>query len=61
MKVYNIGENKVSLSQTSKGNWYCNELSIYCKDIFDGISLLDGAIEGIECILKEHNKVDIGN
>lgn len=55
---YQVGENKVSFSQTSKGSWYCGEISIYCKDIFDGICLMDGAIDAVDQVLKEINKTN---
>ena len=54
---FRVGENKVSFSQTSKGVWYCNDLTIYCKDIFDGVALMSGAIDAVDKILEEQNKV----
>lgn len=54
---WQVGENKVSFAQTSKGNWYCSELSIYCKDIFDGISMMDGAVDAVQTILNQRNMI----
>ena len=50
---HNVGENKVSFAQTSKGLWYCTELTMYCKDPLDGIQYLAGAMLVVEEVLKE--------
>lgn len=60
MKLKNIrsllaGENKISMSQNTKGIWYCNDLTVYCKDLFDGLELIDAAMVAVEEILKEKN------
>ena len=56
---HNVGENKVSFAQTSKGLWYCTELTMYCKDPLDGISYLSGAMLVVEEVLKERNTPSI--
>ena len=53
-----IGDNKASFSQTSKGVWYCNELTIYCQNIFDGISIGEQAIIYTKEVLNEVNKTE---
>jgi hypothetical protein len=55
LKYFLAGENKISISQTSKGIWYCNDLTIYCKDIFDGLQTIDAAMVAVEEITNEKN------
>jgi len=52
----NLGENKVSVKQTSSGFWYVNELSIGSLSIMDGIALMDRAMSETEKILLRFNK-----
>ena len=52
----NIGENKISCKQSSKGYWYVDELSIYCNSIIDGLELMDRSIEKANKVLKKYNK-----
>jgi len=61
MKLKNLryllaGENKISMCQTSKGIWYCNDITVYCKDIFDGLQTIDAAIVAVEEITSEKNE-----
>ena len=52
---WQIGENKVTFAQTSKGNWYCSELSAYPKDLIDGLCLMDAIMTFAEEICERHN------
>ena len=52
-----IGENNIRFGQDGKsGTWYCKEISLNCKDIFDGLQVMDAGIVVVEEILKEKNK-----
>ena len=52
---YEIGENKIKFSRNYQGIWTA-EFSIYCQDIFDGVSLGTGIIDYIDKELKEKNQ-----
>lgn len=52
---YRVGENKVSFSQTSKGFWYCSDLTINCYSVVDGIALMEHAISKVEVVLEKIN------
>jgi len=51
----NLGENKVSVKQTSSGYWYVNELAVSCLSVIDGLVLVDRAIAETEKILEKYN------
>ena len=53
--IINIGENKVSLKQTSSGFWYVNDLSINSNSIMDAIALMDAAIYKTIEVLSKYN------
>ena len=53
--IIKIGDNKVSVKQTSNGRWYTNELSISCYSIIDGIALMDRAIYETNMLLEKYN------
>jgi len=53
-----IGENRVTFSQSSKGFWYCSELSIFCTSVIDGIRLMEVAVSEVEKTLKKINNED---
>ena len=55
IQTIRIGENKISLSQTSKGIWYCNDITLYCRDFFDGIQLMGGAVDAVTELLAQKN------
>jgi len=51
----NIGEHKITFSQSSKGHWYCSEISIYCNSVLDGIVLIEKAIDEVNKLLEKKN------
>jgi len=53
--ILNIGENKVSLKQTSSGFWYVNDLSINSNSIMDAIALMDAAVYKTIELLNKYN------
>ena len=51
-----LGDNKISFSQTSKGVWYCSDITIYCKHIPDGIKQGHRAMIQVDDVLSIVNQ-----
>lgn len=45
----------VKFTQTAKGVWYCDNLTVYKESIECAISTADDAITMVEDVLKKHN------
>lgn len=48
--------NHIKYSQTSKGIWKCDGMTIYATSIFDAIAIGNKAIDEVNNQLKEKNK-----
>ena len=53
--INQAGEDRIVLTQTSGGFWYCKELNHTCKNIDMGIMYLMGEKENIHRLLNEYN------
>jgi hypothetical protein len=56
-EIINIGENKISFAQSSKGYWYCSDITIICSSVSDGLILMNSSVDRIIDILKDKNKI----
>ena len=50
-----LGENKVSVKQSSSGFWYCADITVNCTSVIDGVELMDRAIEKMNLVLEKYN------
>ena len=58
IKEIDIGENKISFKQSSKGLWFCDGFTIYCRNMYEGIAISEKTINDINDMLNnsEFNK-----
>jgi len=48
-------EDQVKYSQTSKGVWYCDGVTIYDEDLEKAVDRSDKILDKIEKVLQKHN------
>jgi hypothetical protein len=53
--IYQIGDNKIEFSQTSKGVWYCSNITINCYSVIDGVVLMEHVVRKVESLIKKIN------
>ena len=49
-------DDKIKMSQTTKGIWYCNEIEIHSDDIGNTITKMDQAMKRVNRILAVRNR-----
>lgn len=49
-------EDKIKISQTTKGIWYCSEIEIHSDKISDSINKADQAMKRVNRILAVRNR-----
>lgn len=49
-------DDKIKMSQTTKGLWYCNEIEIHSDDIANTITKMDEAMKRVNQILAVRNR-----